>query len=45
MKFLFRIVIFLVVGLLAVLLWDYMFVDRCLDEGGRWNYAAFECEK
>jgi hypothetical protein len=35
-------VILVFVGYIA---WDYAFVDRCLDRGGRWNYSAFSCEK
>ena len=43
-----KIVEWLVVGILLLLVaytfWDYMFVDRCLDKGGSWNYRDFKCE-
>ncbi len=28
----------------AYVVWDYMFVDQCLDRGGSWNYGQFKCE-
>jgi hypothetical protein len=39
-----RMAIGLVVLLVAYVVWDYMVVDSCLDQGGRWNYSAFKCE-
>jgi hypothetical protein len=35
-----------VVVLAAIfLIWDWMFVDHCFDQGGRWNYREFRCER
>ena len=39
-----RVLVGLVVFLIAFLIWDYMFVDRCSDHGGVWNYREFKCE-
>ena len=36
----------LVTALLAfiLLLFDYTYAGRCLDNGGSWSYKGFECE-
>lgn len=39
-----RLVVGVAVSLAAFVVWDYMFVDRCLDRGGAWNYREFKCE-
>jgi hypothetical protein len=28
---------------LALVLWDYFTVDRCLDRGGKWNSIESRC--
>ena len=41
------LVIALVISLLFAFAWiarDYFTVDRCLDQGGRWNEISRECE-
>ena len=40
-------VLFVVIGALASYkpLSQFIAVDRCLDNGGRWNYEAEECER
>jgi hypothetical protein len=41
------LVIALVSSLLILFAWiarDYFTVDRCLDQGGRWNEISRECE-
>jgi len=37
---------FLFIGLafIADMIWIGLQVDRCLDDGGRWNYAVSVCE-
>ena len=45
--------LFLLAGFVVALLvaWilfkrsDFLAVDRCLDQGGRWNYETKECER
>ena len=38
------VAVILVVALLVWVSWDFFRIDRCLDRGGRWNYAKSECE-
>lgn len=41
------LVVALVIGLLIAAAWiarDYFTVDKCLDQGGRWNEVSRECE-
>jgi hypothetical protein len=38
-------IIILSVGFLGLgyFLWDYLTVDRCLDNGGKWDYSKGSC--
>lgn len=43
-----RITILLLVACLLLGVWpsasEFVQIDRCLDSGGRWNYAGLQCE-
>ena len=38
------VVLALVLFGLALVLWDYVTVDTCLDNGGRWDAANSRCD-
>ena len=41
------LIVALIISLLIAVAWiarDYLTVDRCLDQGGRWNETSHECE-
>ena len=41
------LVVALIISLLIAAAWiarDYLTVDKCLDQGGRWNGTSRECE-
>lgn len=34
----------LAVGAVTLFLWRFLAIDRCLDDGGGWNYRENKCE-
>lgn len=39
------IVVIIIASLIFAYTSDFMLIDDCLDDGGRWNYTSRVCEK